>query len=137
MARKVVTKVEGAKWWGEAPERLDSEWEWEDLGRRWREIAAEEEAVGGKGKGKKGGGGAGKGGLGELPDVRLSDDVGSYVCGLLYYASLEAMRRQEGREGKVLFFHVPPLENEVDLKRGDQALVALIKAVAEQLGEAW
>ena len=44
-------------------------------------------------------------------DLRLSDDVSSYVCGINYYNSLLEMQKRTGRRD-VVFFHVLSLETE-------------------------
>ncbi|KAH7027264.1 uncharacterized protein B0I36DRAFT_326777 [Microdochium trichocladiopsis] len=94
---------------------------------------------------KKGTGGSGGGNAavddGLLTDIRLSDDVGQYVCGLLYHASLAAMQdlrtmyRDKGSHGArgVVFLHVPPLEGEEELARGLEVVLALISALVESI----
>lgn len=77
-------------------------------------------------------------------DVRLSDDVGDYVCGLLYYASMAAMQQQEdmGQAGRrarrggarsVVFLHIPPLEGDEGLAKGVEVVLALIEALVESV----
>lgn len=78
-------------------------------------------------------------------DVRHTDDVGNYVCGLLYYASLAELAQRGsgsgsgsgGGDGKgsryAVFLHVPPLQTDEEFQRGSLVLGALI----ETLVEAW
>lgn len=63
-------------------------------------------------------------------DLRSSDDVGNYVCGLLYYVSLLWFYAKD-EPGRVLFLHVPSLQGEVTLGTGRDMVVTLIKAVLE------
>jgi pyroglutamyl-peptidase len=66
-------------------------------------------------------------------DVRLSDDVGTYVCGFQYYVSmLETQKRSSQRD--VVFFHVPKLEGETQVKVGVEVAEELIKALVEVQG---
>ncbi|TVY91734.1 Pyroglutamyl-peptidase [Lachnellula willkommii] len=108
IARRVFTKAESKKVWGKSPERLETGLGFEDVVVRWKEGAGEE-------------------------DVRGGDDVGSYVCGFVYYLSLEMFwkRGGGGGEGKVLFLHVPYLKGAEELERGKEVTVSLIKAIAE------
>lgn len=116
MAGKTITKAQAKKLFAKSPDRLDSKVDFDALLRSWKGNLPKPTA---KGKG-------------EVTDVRLSDDVGNYVCGLVYYASLEKMWRDGNEDTKVLFFHLPPLAGPADLERGEAATLALIKAVAEQ-----
>ena len=122
-ARKVFTRAETKKVWGKSPGRLDSTLDFEGLLGKWKANVG---ASGGK-KGK---------GKGVEVDLRTSDDVGNYVCGFVYYASLEWFWRRDGPLGerKVLFFHVPRLEGKEGFERGTDVAVALIKAVIESCG---
>jgi len=63
-------------------------------------------------------------------DVRCSDDVGNYVCGLQYYASLLAMQKQTGKRDTV-FLHVPYLKTLDDIEVGVRVTEALIRALVE------
>jgi hypothetical protein len=70
---------------------------------------------------------------GHLPyaiDVRLSNDAGRYLCEFIYYTSL-AHALQAGRDGGVVFFHVPGWTDERSIERGQSVAIALIKALAE------
>jgi pyroglutamyl-peptidase len=103
-ARKVFTKAQGKKAWGKSPDRLDSSIDLDDVLLRWK-------------RGFKNG-----------PDLRVSDDVGNYVCGFAYYLSLEKFWRL-GASRPVLFFHVPPLSSKKDIEDGIKITIALIQAV--------
>lgn len=69
-------------------------------------------------------------------DLRVSDDVGYYVCGFVYYVSLEWFWKKEGekRGRPVLFLHVPTLKGEDELEMGKRLTVALIQGVVESCG---
>ncbi|KAK7557201.1 hypothetical protein JOL62DRAFT_503796 [Phyllosticta paracitricarpa] len=105
------------------PDRLATSLPFEDIWRRWRALV----------------------------EVRPSDDVGSFLCGFIYWTTLawfwaRAQQRQKeerekadaGIEGErpVLFLHVPGCPEERDLQRGKEITVAAIKAmVASWLGQ--
>lgn len=62
--------------------------------------------------------------------VRLSDDVGTYVCGFQYYASMLEMQKKGGKRN-VLFFHVPRLETADEVKIGVKVTGELIRALVD------
>lgn len=107
VSRKVFTKVETKKAWGKSPPRLDSNLDFEDVLGKWKR------------------------GVGKGVDVRLSDDVGSYVCGFVYYTSLEHYWKREDANKAVVFMHVPPLNGEKDIEKGKGVVVSLIQSLAE------
>jgi pyroglutamyl-peptidase len=99
--RKVFTKAENKKLWRKSPERLVSAFGFEKAIGVWkREV--------GKGNGK---------GKGRVEDVRLSDDVGFYICGFVYYVTLEWFWERK-KKASVVFLHVPPLEGRAETERG-------------------
>jgi pyrrolidone-carboxylate peptidase len=122
--RKVVTRAEVKKLWGKSPARLDSAIDFEDVVERWRSIVK-----GGAGHAKAKGHGKDKE-KEKDSEVKGSDDVGNYVCGFVYYVSLEWLWERK-KEGKVLFLHVPNLVTEKEVERGRDITLALIKAVVE------
>lgn len=75
-----------------------------------------------------------KGKNGKEWELRASDDVGSYVCGFVYYASLEYFWKKYGGQGKrnVVFLHVPPLKED-EIGKSVEIVVALIKALLESI----
>jgi pyroglutamyl-peptidase len=105
--RKVFNKAETKKSWGKSPSRLDSSFNLEDVLVKWR-------AQVGKGH-----------------DLRSSDDVGNYVCGFVYYRSLELFWKKDYRGIPVVFMHVPPLPEKGDVEKGVNVTVGLIQALAE------
>ncbi|PVH75891.1 hypothetical protein DL98DRAFT_518359 [Cadophora sp. DSE1049] len=115
--RKVFTRAETKKVWGKSPTRLVSTLDVGDIIGKWKANLAAGIA---KPKGKE---------RSSVTDVRASDDVGNYVCGFVYYASLEWFWRKYGPQGKrrVLFFHVPKIE--FSFQQGRDVTVALIKGV--------
>ncbi|KAE8448844.1 hypothetical protein EG329_008846 [Mollisiaceae sp. DMI_Dod_QoI] len=120
-ARKVATRAETKARWGKSPARLDSTFDVEDLLGKCK-VNAKTGAGKGKSKGKQ-------------FELRNSDDVGCYVCGFVYYASLEYYWKRDGSQGqrRVLFMHVPNLQGEDEIKKGKDITIALIKAVAESI----
>jgi pyroglutamyl-peptidase len=114
--RKVVTRAEAKRIWGNSPARLDSSIHVDNVVTRWQTLAKAKRV---KSKSK----GAEK----EL-QLRASDDVGSYVCGLLYYITLQWFWKRKKAEN-VLFFHIPNLEGRESLEQGRDLTIALIKAV--------
>lgn len=83
--RMVFNKAEAKKVWGSFPETLTTRLNLDDVLLRWQRVV------------KKGD-----------VDVRVSDDVGDFVCGFIYYASLAAM----GDERDVVFLRKYPLLHE-------------------------
>jgi pyroglutamyl-peptidase len=104
----VFTKAEIKQAWGKSPARLDSLLDFDAVIAGWKARA---------GKGV---------------DVRVSDDVGNYVCGFAYYLSLAQAIHTEG-ERRVVFLHVPPLKGEREIEKGVEVTIALIKAIVETL----
>ncbi|KAH7357267.1 hypothetical protein BKA65DRAFT_548649 [Rhexocercosporidium sp. MPI-PUGE-AT-0058] len=121
--RKVFTRAETKKVWGKSPTRLESTLDIEDILRLWK---ANLSMTAGKSKGKDK----------AIADVRTSDDVGNYVCGFVYYASLEWFWKKYGPQGerKVLFFHVPNMHGGDDYERGKYVAITLIEAVISSCG---
>jgi len=115
LERKVFTKGEGKALWGKNPERLETTLDLDDVVVRWKNSKGLKEL----GKGKK-------------VEVKVSDDVGDFVCGFIYYASLEKMGREQDRRD-VVFLHVPPLKGKGDVEMGVKVIEELIKA----LGASW
>ncbi|KAK7545697.1 hypothetical protein IWX46DRAFT_526163 [Phyllosticta citricarpa] len=132
------------------PDRLATSLPFEDIWRRWRALCADIEGVGD---------GTSSATFvttiatppHQTVEVRPSDDVGSFLCGFIYWTTLawfwaRAQQRQKeerekadaGIEGErpVLFLHVPGCPEERDLQRGKEITVAAIKAmVASWLGQ--
>lgn len=61
-------------------------------------------------------------------DVRLSDDVGTYVCGFQYYVSMLQATKKTGKRD-VVFFHVPKLESQAQVSIGIKVTEELIRAL--------
>ncbi|KAK6849293.1 Pyrrolidone carboxyl peptidase (Pyroglutamate aminopeptidase) [Apiospora arundinis] len=152
--RRTLAKGEGVKIWGrKSRERLGTSVDLEAVVESWGEELPANIHVDQHGKNKKTNSG-GKGAATEqgqqiLPEVRHTDDVGSYVCGLVYYTALAELRRiAEDRaaessktritggedsngsvEGNAVFLHVPLLLGEEQLEVGYRVVVALIRAL--------
>jgi pyroglutamyl-peptidase len=109
VSRKVFTKAETKRLWPKSPERIDSSFDINDVFPKWQANAAKTSS-----------------------DIRRSDDVGHYVCGFIYYLSLEHFWQKSPEENRpVLFLHVPPLPNPEDVRKGVDVTVGLIQALAE------
>ena len=106
--RKVFNKAETKSAWGKSPPRLNSSLDLEDVLGKWRAQ------------------------VGKGPDLRTSDDVGSYVCGFAYYTSLEYLWKRENGSPAV-FMHIPPLPDRGDVDRGMKVTLGLIRALAETI----
>ena len=113
-----MTKTEVCRIWPDGPEKAESALDMEDLLKVWQSNLA-------KMKGEI-----------RVPSLAISEDVGNYVCGMVYYTILEHLRsRSEGT--KAVFLHVPPLVSAAELEVGGRVTVALIKAVAESSLQEW
>lgn len=116
---------------GKAPARLDSGFDLEAAVGVWKRViggAGYVGWVGKKEKGKKRGDGGGK----DLEDLRVTDGVGSYICGFIYYAALRWYWERKQRQ-RVVFLHVPMLEGQVQVTQGVDAVLRLVKALCEQV----
>lgn len=131
--RKVVTRAENRKLFGKVASSLGTELDVEGAVGAWRVACGRiTRASGGGGhvsKGKAGGKGKAGEAQGKKVDVRASDDVGTYVCGLIYFASMVEMERRKGTRD-VVFLHVPPLDGEGEVGVGvevvKEAVIALV-----------
>jgi pyroglutamyl-peptidase len=65
-------------------------------------------------------------------DVRVSNDAGHYLCDFIYYSSLAHLWKRE-EERRVLFLHVPVESDEVNVKRGSEALLELVRSAVVSL----
>jgi pyroglutamyl-peptidase len=125
--RRVFTRAENKKTFGKAPTSLITTLDIDAAAEAWRAACSNLTLFKGgtsKAKGKSKNDGR------QMVDVRLNDDVGTYVCGFQYYVSmLEMQRRTEGRN--VVFLHVPKLETETEteVKVGVRVAEELIKAL--------
>lgn len=134
--KRTLTKTETQKLWGKkSAERLETSLDLDAVVDIWQSILKEMQV---KKKNQK-----------ENPqkrapakcsknisDVRATDDVGSYVCGLLYYTSLAELDKREPGGGKrnAVFLHVPLLSGEEEIATGVATVSALIQALGEVLG---
>ena len=117
--RKVFTKAETKACWGKGPATIATALDLDAVREAWeRQLRMASGGGGKKGKAK-----------GAAPELRVSDDVGTYVCGFAYYASLAEMAKV-GNGRKAVFLHVPPQTGE-DVEMGKEVVVALLKALAE------
>lgn len=129
--RKVFTRAENKKVLGKAPASLGTSLDIDSAVGKWQDACSSFSMpnlqVSGwhpktKGKGKET----------QLVEVRLSDDVGTYVCGFNYYISMLEMQNRTGKRN-VIFFHVPKLEKEPEVDIGVKVTQELIKALVAVL----
>lgn len=107
--------LEGDTFWQReynAPERLHTSFDTEDVWRRW------------------------KSGLMDV-DLRPSNNAGHYLCDFTYYACmLEYWRRDPKGPRPCMFLHVPSGLEEEDIRRGRDVALGLISAlVASEMAE--
>ena len=119
--RKVVSRLENKKLFGTNPVRLDSDIGFgEALLKRWKHnFDLKNGKISLKNKTIIGVSNSG---------LRLSDNVGNYVCGLLYFVSLLWFAGR-GEPGRALFLHVPPLKDDHKLETYRDVVVALMQAI--------
>jgi pyroglutamyl-peptidase len=123
--RRVFTRAENKKIFGKSPSSLTTSLDLETAVSVWQNACSQIASKGkGRGKGKE------RGKMEKAVDVRLSDDVGTFVCGFIYYVSLLEMQKRSGRRD-VVFLHVPRLEGEEQVGLGTQVVKALIEALVE------
>ncbi|KAK8120623.1 hypothetical protein PG999_004743 [Apiospora kogelbergensis] len=139
IARRVFTRADNKARFGKSAGSLVTDLPLEQVVGSWEDSVAQarlrlpsssSSGVGAKaqGSGKKGF----KGFKEELKcvDVRLSDDVGTYVCGFIYYLSLLEMEKR-GKKKSTVFFHVPPLGTDDEVQVGLEVTQSLIQALVD------
>jgi pyroglutamyl-peptidase len=129
--RKVFTRAENKKIFAKAPISLVTTLNIGSAAEHWQtaccplKLPAALAASKSKAKGK----GANK----QQVNVRLSDDVGTYVCGFQYYSSMLQTQQKTGNRN-VVFLHVPKLESEQEIHVGISVTEELIKALVAVQG---
>ena len=122
MDKRAFTKAESRAAWGrKSAERLETSLDLDAVLERWRGQLRSISTKSGKKKER---------GKDQEIDVRLSDDVGNYVCGFVFYATLAEMAKRNDGKGTALFLHVPPLETDMDLEKGKAVVIGLVQALA-------
>ncbi|KAK8017917.1 hypothetical protein PG991_007107 [Apiospora marii] len=139
IARRVVTRAENKARFGKSAGSLATDIPLEQAVELWKDSVAQARLrlpsstpASGAGKAQVSGKKGAKGSKEEQNDVdvRLSDDVGTYVCGFMYYLSLLEMEKKGKRRNSV-FFHVPPLGTEDELNIGVKVTEHLVQALAD------
>lgn len=125
--RKVFTRAENKKVFGKADLSLVTDVNIEATRASW-EQACLGMSLPKANMGKKNDKSKGK----QVVSVQLSDDVGTYVCGFQYYASMLEMQKK-GRKRRVIFCHVPRLETLEEVKIG----VKITEELVRSLVDAW
>ncbi|KAI0398448.1 putative pyroglutamyl peptidase type I [Xylariaceae sp. FL0594] len=98
---------EGKNWiWHDVPKELQTDLDINDVHRRWVERSP------------------------SALDLRVSEDAGRYLCDFIYFSSLAHLYKQ-GRERKVVFFHVPAFPDEASVQLGVELALNLIRSIAE------
>lgn len=125
--RQVIPKAEIQKIWGKkSAERFETSLDLERVVEAWKiNLKFEASNKGKKSKHQK------KLDQGDQYDVRLSDDVGDYVCGLVYYTSMAELAKRGDGAGNAVFLQVPPLNGDEELAKGERVVLALIMALAQ------
>lgn len=108
---KVFGKAEIKKQWGKGAETLQTSLDLDDVLRKYKSSKVLKEL--------------GRG----APEVTVSDKVGDFVCGFIYYLSLDAMEKEQGRRD-VVFLHVPMLKAGREVEIGVRIVEELCKALA-------
>lgn len=129
--RKVITRAENKKLFGKASSSLATSFDLDSVVAAWQAACGHLTfpVSGESGKGKGGAKGKGKQERRKV-DVRLSDDVGTYVCGLIYFGSLLEMQKRKGTRD-VVFLHVPSLEGAGEVEVGVEVTRELIVALVD------
>lgn len=139
IARRVFTRAENKARFGKSADSLATDIPLEQVVESWKDAVAQARLrlpsssdASGTGKtqtsGKKG-----TRGTKEEPkdvDFRLSNDVGTYVCGFIYYLSLLEMEKK-GKKRNTVFFHVPPLGTKDEVNIGVKVTEHLVQALAD------
>jgi pyroglutamyl-peptidase len=124
--RKVFTRAENKKMFAKAPASLVTTLDVESAAEIWKAACSSLNLPSAMTQWKEKGVTVFKNK--QVVDVRLSDDVGTYVCGFQYYASmLEAGKRTGKRD--VVFLHMPKLETKDEERLGIRVVTELIKAL--------
>lgn len=125
--RRVVTKAQNKSMFGKAPARLDSGFDLEEALGVWKRVAGVSEKVW-KDNRMRGVDGVRK----NLEDLRVTDGVGSYICGFVYYNALRWYWERTDRH-RVIFLHMPMLEGQAQVSQGVDVVLRLVKALCEQV----
>lgn len=128
--RKVITRAENKKLFGKAPASLNTSLDLGSAVPAWQ-AACTSFTMPSTGNSKPKGKVTGK--LRQEKkkiDVRLSDDVGTYVCGLIYFSSMFEMQKKRGSQN-VVFLHVPPLNDDGEVSVGIQVVTEAIIALVD------
>ncbi|KAL5408371.1 hypothetical protein PMIN03_006563 [Paraphaeosphaeria minitans] len=128
--RKVITRAENKKLFGKAPSSLATSLDlasavsaWQSACGRWGFPSKKKSSHKGNGTGKS------KREKRKV-DLRVSDDVGTYVCGLIYFSSLiEMQKRTASRD--VVFFHVSHLDGKGEVDIGIDVTKELVAALVD------
>lgn len=126
--RKVFTRAENKKTFAKAPASLSTSLDLESAVAEWQTSCSR---LGWPAKGADRAKGKGKGKQAQTTvDVRLSDDVGTYVCGFIYFISMLEMQRKKGTRN-VVFLHVPRVEGSEEISLGIEIAKECISALVD------
>ncbi|KAF1979034.1 peptidase C15, pyroglutamyl peptidase I-like protein [Bimuria novae-zelandiae CBS 107.79] len=120
---EVFTDTEGDAVWGDQPTVLSTELDLEAVVDEWQNRT--EGIVWPEGESE---GIQGKAGGDDDDEVRLSDNVGTYLCAFIYYTSMVEMGKERGQRDTA-FMHVPLLLGEEEVQFGVEVTVELIQSL--------
>jgi pyroglutamyl-peptidase len=124
--RRVFTRAENKKTFAKAPTSLVTSLSIDTAVEVWRDACSSIILPQPGGGGRKNN----KNRERQMVDMRLSDDVGTYVCGFNYYISLLEMQKREGKRD-VVFLHVPNLQSEEEVRMGVMVTEELFRALVQ------
>ncbi|OAG02304.1 peptidase C15, pyroglutamyl peptidase I-like protein [Paraphaeosphaeria sporulosa] len=119
------TNAEGEEYWAGEEERLSTaldlrsvveEWQGRTEGIVWPQDSSKASILN----------------IDDDGDVRWSDNVGTYLCAFIYYASMVEMSRETvGGRRDTAFMHVPMLRSEAELQMGVNITVELVQSLVD------
>ncbi|KAK7942662.1 peptidase C15- pyroglutamyl peptidase I-like protein [Apiospora aurea] len=146
IARRVFTRAENKAQFGKSAASLSTDLPLDEVVDSWKDSVAQARLrlptsfstfpASGAGKARGSGKNGTKGNKEKEEqrevDVRLSDDVGTYVCGFMYYLSLLEMGKK-GKRRNTVFFHVPRLGTEDVVDIGVKVTESLMQALVDAI----
>ncbi|KAF2202528.1 peptidase C15, pyroglutamyl peptidase I-like protein, partial [Delitschia confertaspora ATCC 74209] len=126
--RRVWTRGEGKKFWGKEKERLETDLDLDSAVNTWKSSVAGMRHSLPPSSASNASQTASASASEMQVDVKQSDDVGSYVCGFLYFGSLLEMEKRK-KKRDVVFLHVPGLEGVKEVEIGARVVEAAVEGL--------